>query len=396
MKIGCKQFCINPTFPVNRMLWEEKHQAVTDDLHCRIAAFYPDNDIPLYHVSIDTAEIWKLREDQITAVIEEVAGQKIHCICSATHSHNCPCLTVDDAYVEFVLNIIREGVGTIELKEYTDVRYIYNYEYFDKVGKSRVMDYTTPHVYAETLSVYGDGQRILTFLIHNVHPTTRELRIGDFTAEYPGYCISHLREEYPGEFFTFLLGPSGDTSPHFVRHGRDQAEMVRLAELLKQEFDRQLKLQRPETGKPVTLKYEETVFPKELRTLEVSDLDLPEVLNEEEKRIIDRMNGIQSGPQRKHRDLRDFENVSEYHVAHLIFSDDYSMIFEPFELYSEFYGAVDKKHCSVISISKGFEHYLTGWYMRRLSMHGSTSSFSDHMRKRLWEILNRWSRQETV
>jgi len=80
-------------------------------------------------------------------------------------------------------------------------------------------------------------------LIHNVHPTTRELWVGDFTAEYPGYCIRELGKEYEGEFFTFLLGPAGDTSPHFVRKGRDDAEMLRLAELLKEEFDRQLKKQ---------------------------------------------------------------------------------------------------------------------------------------------------------
>ncbi len=397
MKIGCGQFNINPTFPVNRMLHENvKHQAVSDDLHVRIIAIYPDGDIPLYHVSIDTVELWKKREDQITEVIEEVLGEKIHCICSATHSHNCGCMTTDDAYVDFVLDVIRKGVPTIELKEYADVRYLYDYAYFDQVGKSRVMDYTTPHVYAETLSLYGDGKRIVTFLIHNVHPTTKELWTGDFTAEYPGYCISRLREEYPGEFFTFLLGPAGDTSPHFVRKGRDYAEMIRLAELLRKEWDRQLKLQKPEEAVPVQYRYEETVLPKITREQTLEDLDLPEVLNEDEKRVIDHLvNGDDGGPGGK-RVLRDFENVSEYNFAHIILSPEYSLIFEPFETYSEYYGAVDKKHCSIITVSKGFEHYLTGLYLRRLSLNGSVNNFSDEMRKRVWEIFGRWSRQEEV
>lgn len=394
MKIGFKQFCVNPTFPVHRMLREDKmHQAVSEDLFCRIVAIYPDDDIPFYHVSIDTVELWKYREDQITAVIEEVLGKKIHCICSATHSHNCPCMTIDDKYVDFVLDIIRQGVGTIELKDYADVRYIYNYDYFDKVGKSRVMDYVTPHVYAETLSLYGDGQRILTFLIHNVHPTTKELGVDDFTAEYPGYCIAKLREEYPGEFFTFLLGPSGDTSPHFVRHARDYAEMIRLAQLMKEEFDRQLKLQKPEQTQPVALKYEETTIPKELVTLTEDMLDIPESPNEEEERLLRRFRGEEQPKFRNPRALRNFEDVKEYHLAHLIFSPDYSIIFEPFELYSEYYGAVDKRKCTIASISHGFEHYLTGWYMRRMSMHGSILPFSNIMRKRMWEIFGRWSRQ---
>ena len=90
MQIGCQQFCIDPPFPVNRMLREEKHQAVSGHLYCRIAALYPENDLPFYHVSIDTVELWKDREDRITQVITEALGRDIHCICSATHSHNCP------------------------------------------------------------------------------------------------------------------------------------------------------------------------------------------------------------------------------------------------------------------------------------------------------------------
>ena len=38
MKLGFKQIVINPEFPVNRMLFHkgEKHQEVSDDLHCRM------------------------------------------------------------------------------------------------------------------------------------------------------------------------------------------------------------------------------------------------------------------------------------------------------------------------------------------------------------------------
>lgn len=398
MKIGFQQFCINPPFPAHRMLREDKLcEAVSEDLFCRIVALYPGDDLPFYHVSIDTVELWKYREDQITAVIEEALGQKVHCICSATHSHNCPCMTIDDKYVDFVLDIIRKNVAEIELKEYADVRYLYQYDYFDKVGKSRVMDHTTPHVYAETLSLFGDGRRLVTFLIHNVHPTTKELGVDDFTAEYPGYCIAKLRQEYPGEFFTFLLGPAGDNSPHFVRKARDYAEMVRLAELLRQEFDRQLKLQKPEEARPVSLKFEETTIPKELIELTEDVLDIPEDLNEEEERLLRRFRGEDfRGNHFNDRTIRDFEYVDKYHLAHLILSPDYSIIFEPFELYSEYYGAVDKRKCTIATISHGFEHYLTGWYMRRLSMHGSLLPFSNTMRKRMWEIFGRWSRQEKL
>ena len=53
------------------MLREEKHQAVTGHLYCRIIALYLENELPFYHVSIDTVELWKEREDRITQTIEE-------------------------------------------------------------------------------------------------------------------------------------------------------------------------------------------------------------------------------------------------------------------------------------------------------------------------------------
>lgn len=132
MQIGCQQFCIDPPFPVNRMLREEKHQAVSGHLYCRIAALYPENDLPFYHVSIDTVELWKDREDRITQVITEALGRDIHCICSATHSHNCPCMTTDDAYVDYVLDVIRQGVAEIPLHTYREVQYQYQYRYLTR------------------------------------------------------------------------------------------------------------------------------------------------------------------------------------------------------------------------------------------------------------------------
>lgn len=203
-----------------------------------------------------------------------------------------------------------------------------------------------------------------------------------------------MRQEYPGEFFTFLLGPAGDTSPHFVRKDRSYEEMIRLAELLRQEFDAQLKTQCPEARKPVHLRFEHTTFPKDLVPVERNRVEIPARPNADEQKVLARLDG--TAPQHPRRELRPFERVDEYHVSHLIFSKEYSIIFEPFELYSEYYGAVNKSRCSIATISNGFEHYLTGWYLRRLSIHGSLNGFSDRMRSQLWEILGRWSCQEAL
>jgi hypothetical protein len=390
MKIGFTQFVINPPFPVLRMLGAgggEKIMATADDLHCRILYLQQGEDLPFCHVSIDTVELWKAREDAIAQSLEQALGRPLHVIASATHSHNCPCLTLDDDYAAFVLQRIAAEAGKMVIREYRQVGYLYQYRYFDQVGRSRVRDYETPHLYAETLSLFGDGKRVATFLIHNVHPTIRQLWTGPFTAEYPGYCITALRQEYPGEFFTFLLGPAGDVSPHFVRRSQDQTEMIRLAGLLKDEFDRQLKQQDPAAAVPVVLDYQETTMAKITRPFCLRDAHFPTPLNEDEQQALEHY----LHPRRAPRQPRPMEQVTEYHLARLAFSPDYAIVFEPFELYSEYYGAVNKQKCSIATVSHGFEHYLTGLYFDRVSMHGSFSDFSDEMRRTMGSFLRRWS-----
>jgi len=122
---------------------------------------------------------------------------------------------------------------------------------------------------------------------------------------------------------------------------------------------------------------------------------VPDNMGPEETKAYERF--LENGTNRLgKRELRDFENVSEYHLGHIILSDNYSIIFEPFELYSEYYGAVNKKKTTIATISHGFEHYLNGLFIKRFSAHGSFSSFDDKMRKNMWEILQKYSMQEKL
>ena len=194
MKMGSKSVVINPEFPVNRMLFHrgEKHQACWDDLHIRMIVLEAEGHRPWYHVSIDSVEIWLDVRNRIKQAIEETVGREIDIVVSATHSHNCPCMTTDYAWIDFVIDKIKANVGTIEMTEYQEVTYSYQYRYFNKIGDSREADlkHKAVHLYAETLSLYGDGERRITFLIHNCHPTILALWESDFTSEYPGYCIT--------------------------------------------------------------------------------------------------------------------------------------------------------------------------------------------------------------
>ena len=134
MKIAFKSFIINPQFMVNRMLSKQQHQKCADDFHCRILMLEKDGK-PLYHVSIDTVEIYLSYRDHIKEVIENKLGYPIDLITSATHSHYCPCLTTDTNYQEILLDRIAKEITDIKIIEINDLSYSYQYEFFDKTGK---------------------------------------------------------------------------------------------------------------------------------------------------------------------------------------------------------------------------------------------------------------------
>lgn len=386
MRIGFIQFLTNPIFPVHRMLKEEKHQACADDLHCRILVIEKDGK-PFYHVSIDAVEIYRDFRERIKEVIEQAVKMKVDLVVSATHSHNCPCVTTDYAYQQFLLDEIRVHVQDIQCVEYGDVTYSYQYAYFDKVGNSRIVGQASRHIYAETLSFFHGEERIGTILIHNVHPTIKKLWVDDFTAEYPGYVLRTLQERYPHEFFTFLLGPAGDLSPRFVRKAQTYEEMQRLADLLVDEYERQL--QHQNSKKAIDeWKYKEIEFPLKRVIRNLDNVLLPDELYPEEKEVVRR---IKEG---KQRNVNLAELTNSHMFAHLTLSKEYSIIFEPFELYSGFYDAIDKEHCSLITISNGFDHYVADLKPQRVCREVFDDTIADETKKEMYTLFHKWSIQE--
>ncbi len=399
MKIGFKEICINPEFPVNRMLGAkaEKIMDVSDDLHCRILVIDPmkQGQRLWYHISIDAVEIWKQIRDRIRNAVEEALVEKIDLVVSATHSHNCPCMTTDENWNAWLIEKISSEVKSIETKEYQKVEYCYQYRYFNQIGDSREANGKHPvvHLYAETLSFYGDGKRIGTILFHNCHPTIKELMKDPFTSEYPGYCIRRLKQMHPDEFFTFMLGPSGDVSPHFVRENRDYEEIARLGEKLVKEYEYQL--QRQHDLKEV----DKFIYREKMIEIEKGDANsMGNVFIPEYKRLteqeIETIEKLIHPRKRLERKLEEMEKVDQHIVCQLILSDEYSIIFEPFELYSEYYGSVNKQTTSLVTISNGFDHYLTGLYLNHVTMHSITNGFGPKMKRDLWELFGKWSCQK--
>ena len=387
MKIGFHQFVINPEFPVNRMLSSNKHMAVADDLHCRILVL-EINQKPLYHLSIDTVEVHLDFRNQIKAAIEGVLNKEIDLIVSATHSHYCPCLKTDDAYKAFFLDKLKGNIKLVKMIEAETLRYCFNYAFFDKTGKSRISDQDSKNIFAETISLFADDQRVATILIYNSHPTTQKMQQGDFTAEYPGYVIRRLKQEYPNEFFTFMLGPAGDISSRFTRRKQDFEEMEYLGELLVKEYQRQL--DAPCMTKAIDkFAYEETILPIKRGPVDL-DIAIPaNIVGRERETIETAINDYKTGK----RKLDIAQQPAEHLFCHLTLSNDYSIIFEPFETFSCYYDYVDKDHCSLVTISNGFDHYLLGLDKQRITFEMFSDNVTKETKKKIGQILNDWSNQ---
>ncbi|MDD2592339.1 MAG: hypothetical protein PHN21_06005, partial [Erysipelotrichaceae bacterium] len=79
---------------------------------------------------------------------------------------------------------------------------------------------------------------------------------------------------------------------------------------------------------------------------------------------------------------------SEHLFCHLVLADEYSMIFEPFETFSSYYDHVDKEHCSLITISNGFDHYLLGLNKQRITFEMFADNVSKKTKEHIIQILH--------
>lgn len=385
MQIGFYQFVINPPFPVNRMLSPDmKHQAVYDDLHCRILVIKTKQQ-EIYHLSIDTVELYQDYRNAIKNVIEKYAGHPVEVITSATHSHFCPCLTTDEKYRQFLLDQIAANLSCIEMHDYENVTYTFTSEYFDKTGCSRISAQPSEHIYAQTLSLYGDGKRIGTILLYNSHATTMPMKHGDFTAEYPGYVIERLRREYPGEFFTFMLGPAGDISCRFTRKNQEYEEIMRLGEMLADEYRRQLQCSKKIEGtlEPVYTEYD---LPMHYELPDIDSFILPDHLSQRE---FDMINEARESHRMTEDDLLLQPKTTT--IGCLRLSDSFCLIFEPFEMFSSYYQYINREKCALVTISNGFGHYVAGLDEKYLSMEVFGDIVSKETKRDIAKLFQCWS-----
>lgn len=384
MNIGFQKININPIGNVRRMLSCDMHQDVSDDLYCRVLAF-KDTKVSICHLSIDTVELYEEMRERIKKIIEKHLGKDTQVITSATHSHVCPCLTTDKNYQHFLLAQLNKELAKFTYQEHQTISFTYNYQFFDKIGKSRISGHDSNHIFAETLSFYDREIRLGTLLIHNAHPTIKQLHTGDFTSEYPGKVIEMLEKQYPNEFFTFMLGPAGEISSRYVRKNQSYEEMVRLSSILAEEYIAQLEMQRELKKTPINeVRYEEKRLQIKHEKKEYDHIQIPDSIKGRERtNLLETLEG-----------LKNKQGDSEIHhvlFSRLQFSNSYTIIFSPFEMVTEYYSYVNKATTSLVTISNGFEHYITEIECDYLSSEVLEDCIAKESKLQICELLKKWS-----
>ena len=84
------------------------------------------------------------------------------------------------------------------------------------------------------------------------------------------------------------------------------------------------------------------------------------------------------------------ELVKQHMFTHLRLSKDYSIIFEPFETFIAYYRYVNKDHCSLITISNGFDHYIPDIDDKMLTMEVIGDTVSRQTKMDIKDLLNKW------
>jgi hypothetical protein len=384
MKFGTKIICINPEKPVKQAGFIQQVDPISevhDDLNVRVVVF-DDVDMVVL-VSMDNIGGSLEFQDKIEAEMSEHFGKKVDLVISATHTHfgGNP---LDDDYRDFLYQKIIEGITSVELKEYNDLSYTYQYEAFNEVGKSRISKQETDLIFIELVSIYGNQERLANLMIYNCHPTIMSgAETHFFSAEYPGYAMNKLGANHQGEFFTFMQGADGDVSTRFTRKSQDYAGVTDLGNKFVAKIEEFL--EQDLTPKPIKLSFDKEVLPLVHEVIDLETLEIPDDLDARE------LETIEYGKLAREKVLENIDQLPKSIVISRISFGDYHIIFAPNELFSYYLKAIDKEKASLVCYSNGYGRYVTGMGGQRITYELFTDTYTMDTKKAMFDLLHKMS-----
>ena len=384
MKYSFKKINIESPFPTTQCGHSSQVNELFeyhDHLYARVVSFKDDNNW-IFHLSMDLLAFDLTNRNIIQNYLRNYyKDESIHVITSTTHTHYANSVR-NPKYVEYLINLLKQELITMEYKDIDDVSTTYQRMHCNAVGKSRISGYETNHEYLSLIRFYSCDDNFLNIVYYNCHPTILHANVPYFSSEYPGYVLKKLEDNYPSIDFTFIQGAAGDISSRFVRSGQDYQALSELGDnlydqingLMNQSIDKvALKL----VYKEVDLEYEHEFTP----------IDLSKVRQDLSERELET---IKIGQQMRQK-LEEKNNpifttlIKDIVIASLDIAS-VKLIFFPNEIFSEYMNYLDLDHQLLVSYSNGYGPYVLPIDFKHITYEMFTDTLTRKTKEKIIEI----------
>lgn len=382
MKYQTSTIVINPDHPTTQAGHIQQTylvDKVNDDLHARILVLV--QDITWIHISVDNLGIPLEFNKKLQSALSEYFNTNVHLTISATHSHHCAS-SKDELYLEELYHKLLNHMKIMELKETDNLQVSYKYEFFDKVGTSRISNSVTKNIFIQLVELYDHDKLVADLITYNTHPTILQAETPFFSADYPGYFLSKLNEKEPDVFHSFTQGAAGDVSTRFNRKSQDYDGVIDLATKL---YDKVLELKaKPSTKSELKLSYESIIIPLEHEFTEIDLSNIPDNITDRERQT------IEYGQIMRQRLSENPENLTKEVMLSKVSFGEISYIFCPNELFSCYIDEIDVNKTILVCYSNGYSPYVTGYKSHIITYEVFTDTLTDETKLKLIAQLNNW------
>ena len=353
-----------------------------DHLFARVVAFR-DEENWIIHYSLDLLAFDQKHRDMLEAELRNFYQcDDLHVITSTTHTHYANSVR-DPEYVNYLYELLVNETKKMSYREVENVTTSYQRLHTTTVGKSRISGYETDNEYLCLIRFYEAEHNFLTFIYYNCHPTILQANVPYFSAEYPGYVLKKLEDEYDDCDFSYLQGAAGDISSRFVRHGQSYEDVMELGNNLLIDISSLYEKDVPKV--PLKLRYR--AFPVEFEH-EFTPIDLSKIrqdLSDREKETI-RLGQIERAKlEKKNNEIFGKPNEKINIVALDLGSVE--LVFFPNEIFSEYMNHLDLNKDLLVSYSNGYGPYVLPIDFEYITYEMFTDTLSVETKKRIIAIL---------
>ncbi|MBR3265392.1 MAG: hypothetical protein IKI61_05480 [Erysipelotrichaceae bacterium] len=371
-----------PTTQCGHSCQVEKLFTYHDHLYARVAGL-KDEENWIIHLSLDLLAFDQQHRDMLEEELQKYYScPDLHVITSTTHTHYANSVR-DPEYVAYLYELLVNEIKNMSYREVNDVTTSYQRLHTTAIGKSRISGYETDNEYLALIRFYEGEHNFLTFVYYNCHPTILQANVPFFSAEYPGYVLKKLEDEYDDCDFSFLQGAAGDISSRFVRNGQNYEDVMELGNNLL--IDITSLYEKKVNRVPLKLVYR--AFPVEFEH-EFTPIDLSKIrqnLSEREKETI-RLGQIERAKlEKKNNQIFGQPNEKINIVALALGSVE--LIFFPNEIFSHYLNYLDLDKKLLVSYSNGYGPYVLPLDFEYITYEMFTDTLSVETKKRIIAIL---------